>query len=330
MTKAVLLFNTGLRLLVAGANNGGRAKRALIRANGPSGLLESDSYSGGMAHDQHHFVPAFLLREWQTGEDNKLTSLQWARSIVVANRYKAKSVAKQRHLYATGLAEGRPDNKLEREFMGPKVDDPAAVSHQLMLTDGIEALNEQDWVDWARFLVCQMVRTPRIVAHVRHQGREILMHGDEPVDAGVLEPGEPLTPLSQWLEEHKPGLFDNLGIDTLPYIVNSSLLNGVFLKATWATREMKHAKFDLLVSDTPLVYLGKMNSNFLFALPISPRKLFLAYSDEQTGNNVKRTKADAVAITFNRAQANQADSYVFSTNDKQRAIVARYLRKPDV
>ena len=207
MTKAVLLFNTGLRLLVAGANNGGRAKRALIRANGPSGLLESDSYSGGMAHDQHHFVPAFLLREWQTGEDNKLTSLQWARSIVVANRYKAKSVAKQRHLYATGLAEGRPDNKLEREFMGPKVDDPAAVSHQLMLTDGIEALNEQHWVDWARFLVCQMVRTPRIVAHVRHQGREILMHGDEPVDAGVLEPGEPLTPLSQWLEEHKPGLF---------------------------------------------------------------------------------------------------------------------------
>ncbi len=72
--------------------------------------------------------------------------------------------------------------------------------------------------------------------------------------------------------------------------------------------------------------IAKMKSNFLFALPISPRKLFLAYSDEQTGNNVKRTKADAVAITFNRSQADQADSYVFSTNDKQQAVVARYLR----
>jgi hypothetical protein len=73
---------------------------------------------GGMPHDQHHFVPAFLLREWESGKDDKLTSLRWARGAVVANRYKAKSVAKQRHLYTTGLAEGRPDNKLEREFMG--------------------------------------------------------------------------------------------------------------------------------------------------------------------------------------------------------------------
>lgn len=90
-------------------------------------------YSDAMAHDEHHFVPAFLLREWQTGEDDKLTSLRWARGAVVANRYKAKSVAKQRHLYSTGVAERRPNNKLEREFMGPKVDDPAAIAHQVML-----------------------------------------------------------------------------------------------------------------------------------------------------------------------------------------------------
>ena len=290
--------------------------------------MESDSYSGGMANDKHHFVPAFLLREWQSGDDDKLTSLRWDRGAIVASRFKAKAVAKRLHLYATGLAEGRPDNKLELEFMGPKVDDPAAVAHQVMLSDGIEALNEQHCRDWARFLVCQLVRTPKMVAHLRLRGREILMRGDEPVAADVLEPGEPQVPLSQWLEEHKPGLFDDLGIETLPYIVNSSLINSVFLKATWSTREIKHAKFDLLVSDTPLVYEGKMNSNFLFALPISPRKLFLAYSDDQTGNNVKRTKADAVAITVNRTQADQAENYVFSTNDEQRAVVARYLRNP--
>lgn len=65
--------------------------------------MESDSYSARMAHDEHHFVPAFLLREWQTGDDDKLTSLRWARGALVANRYKAKSVAKQRHLYLHGL-----------------------------------------------------------------------------------------------------------------------------------------------------------------------------------------------------------------------------------
>jgi len=282
-----------------------------------------------MAHNEHHFVPAFLLREWQTGDDDKLTSFRWARGTVVANRYKAKAVAKQRHLYATGIGEGRPDNRLEREFMGPMVDEPAAAAHQVMMDDGIEALTEQHRLDWSRFLVCQMIRTPKMVTHIRHRGRDILMRGDEPVAEDVLGQGEPQVPLSRWLEEHKPSLFDDLGIDTLPYIVNSSLLNGVFLKATWVTRDIKHAKFDLLVSDMPLVYEGKMNSNFLFALPISPRKLFLAYSDAETGRNVKRSKADAVAVTFNRSQADQAESYIFSTNDKQRAIVARYLRRPE-
>lgn len=281
-----------------------------------------------MTHDEHHFVPAFLLREWQTGHDDKLTSFRWARGEVVANRYKAKSVAKQRHLYAKGILEGRPDNKLERDFMGPKVDGPAAIAHQVMLTEGITGLNEQHWRDWARFLVCQWVRTPRMVAHVKLRGREILMRGDEPVAADVLAEGEPHVPLSQWLEEHKPGLFDDIGIDTFPHIVESSLLNGVFLGATWATQEIKHSRFDLLVSDAPLIYEGRMNSNFLFALPISPRKLFLAYSDDQTGENVKKAKADAVAITFNRAQVDQADSHVFSTSSAQRAVVARYLRKP--
>lgn len=282
-----------------------------------------------MAHNEHHFVPAFLLREWQTGDDNKLTQLQWMRGAVITDRLKAKSVAKQRHLYATGIACGRPDNRLERDFMDPKVDGPAALAHKVLLTEGVGVLTEQHRIDWARFLVCQMIRTPKMVEHVRLRGREILMRGDEPVAADVLGPGEPQVSLSQWLKEHRPDLFDDLGIDTLPHIINSSLLNGVFLKATWATREIKHAKFDFLVSDSPLVYEGKMSSNFLFAIPLSPRKLFLAYSDEQTGNNVKRAAADAVAVAFNRNQAAQAQSYVFSTSDKQRAFVTRYLRKAE-
>lgn len=280
-----------------------------------------------MTHDVHHFVPAFLLREWQTGEDGKLTSFRWARDTVVHRPYKAKSVAKQRHLYATGLTEKRPDNKMEREFMGPKVDEPAAIAHQIMLRDCIGALNEQHRQDWARFLVCQMVRTPKMIAHIRLRGQDILMHGDDPETTRALASDEPLVPLAQWLEERKPGLFDDLGIHTLPFIVNSVRLNDVFLKATWVTRDIKHARFDFLIGDTPLVYEGQMNSNFLFALPLSPRKLFIAYSDPQAIKYVMKATADMVAITFNRSQVNQADRYVFSTNHKQLAIVVRLLRK---
>lgn len=282
-----------------------------------------------MAHDNHHFVPAFLLREWEAGEDKKLTSFRWSRGAVVDSRFKAKSVAKQRHLYSTTTDEGRPDNKLERDFMGPVVDEPAAIAHRVMLTHGIDALTEAQWRDWARFLVCQMMRVPKMVAHVRLRGREILMRGDEPVAADALQPGEPQVSLANWLLEHKPTLFDDLGIDTLPYIVQSKLLNGVFLGATWTIRQLKWAKHNYVISDTPLVYEGQMNSDFLFALPLAPTVLFAAYSNEAvTGKNLDGASHNKLVVTMNRTQANQADTFIFATDSKQRALVTRYLRKP--
>ena len=282
-----------------------------------------------MAHDNHHFVPAFLLREWEGGEDKKLTSFRWSRGAVVDSRFKAKSVAKQRHLYSTSTNEGRPDNKLERDFMGPVVDEPAAIAHRVMLTHGIDALTEDLWRDWARFLVCQMMRVPKMVAYVKLRGREILMRGDEPVAADALLPGERQVSLANWLLEHQPTLFDDLGIDTLPYIVQSKLLNGVFLGAIWGIRKLKWAKHKYVISDTPLVYEGQMNSDFLFALPLTPTVLFVAYSNEAvTGKNLDEASHDKLVVTMNRTQADQADTFIFATDNKQRALAARYLRKP--
>lgn len=282
-----------------------------------------------MAHDEHHFVPAFLLRKWENGKDKKLTSFRWARGKVFDSRFKAKSVAKQRHLYSTTDELGRRDNKLEREFMGPMVDDPAALVHELMLTKGIEALSEDQWRDWSRFLVCQFMRTPSMVQRVRVRGREILMQGTEPVAADVLAPGEPAVPLADWLLEHKPTLFDDLGIDTLPYIVESKLLNGVFLGATWAIRKLKGTRFNYIISDTPLIYEGQMQSDFLFALPLTPTVLFVAYSNEEvTGQNLDRASSYELVTTFNKAQTTQADTYVFATDSMQRGLMERYLRKP--
>lgn len=72
-----------------------------------------------------------------------------------------------------------------------------------------------------------------------------------------------------------------------------------------------------------------MNSDFLFALPLTPTVLFVAYSNEAvTGKNLDEASHNKLVVTMNRTQADQADSYVFATDNKQRALVARYLRKP--
>ena len=281
-----------------------------------------------MANAEHHFVPAFLLREWQSGQDAKLSSFRWNRGAVVVNRFKAKSVAKRRHLYSTGVAEGRPVNLVETEFMTPQVDEPAAAVHKELLAGRLPELSAAQRRDWARFFVSQLVRVPAMVAHVRLRGREILLRGDEPVAADMLQPGERPVPLSEWLARNTPGLFDDLGIETLPHIITSQVLNDVFLEATWGVHAIKHTWFDFVIGDQPLVYEGQMKSNFLFALPLSPRVLFTAFSDPETGMNLKNASRQKLVVTFNRSQVGQASTYVYACSDAQRRLIERHLRGP--
>lgn len=248
---------------------------------------------------------------------------------MVLSRFKAKSVAKRRHLYSTGLAEGRPVNLVETDFMTPIVDGPAALVHQELLAGRLQGLTAQQCENWARFLVSQLVRVPAMVAHVQTRGRQILMRGDEPVAADMLSPGEQQVPLSDWLAANMPGLFDDLGINTLPHIITSQLLNSVFLDATWGVHVVKHTPFDLLISDQPLLYEGQMKANFLFALPLSPRVLFTAFSDPETGKNLKKASKQKLVVTFNRSQVGQAHTYVYASDGAQGRLVERHLRRPE-
>lgn len=267
-----------------------------------------------MSHDSHHFVPAFLLRQWEKGNDEKLTAFRWARDKMHASRFKAKSVAKQRNLYSTGGKASPISNWAEANFLGPRVDGPAAVAIRVMLFEGIEALEEKHWTDWARFLVAQMIRIPAMIEYLRRRGRELLSDGDEPYT-------------SSWIEKHEPDAFDDLGISTLPQIINSKRLNGALLRATWATRCVRRARRDLLISDVPLVLDGSLEEDFLVGLPISPRKLFLAYSSDRVETRVRRLQDDGVVTLFNRTQVVQADRYVYATDTCQQQLVIRHLRR---
>jgi hypothetical protein len=137
------------------------------------------------------------------------------------------------------------------------------------------------------FLVAQLVRVPSMVAKVQFRGQQVLLRGNELVAPDKLQPGEEQVPLSEWLKANMPGLFDDLGLDTLPHIISSQVLNQMFLGATWGVHVVMHTLFDLVIGDEPLVYEGKMNSNFLFAIPLSPRVLFTAFSDPETGRNLR-------------------------------------------
>lgn len=280
------------------------------------------------SHAEQHFVPSFLLEQWHTPPDQKLSSFRWAGAKLVSHRYKAKSVAKERHLYSMSRSSVEPDVQVEKGFWGPKVDNPAAVVHAKLLHRGLDALGPDEREIWARFLVAQMLRVPSMVRQIRERGREILSAGldEAPEEYAAVRGEAPELSFREWVQRHMPDVLDDLGVMTLPQLVFSDKLNPVFLRATWGIRSV-HATFDLLIGDRPLIVAGSLGGSFLVAVPICPTKMFFALNDRLTLHNLRKRNADAFVRASNLTMVTAADRYVYSTGDCQSSFIKRHLRR---
>ena len=282
-----------------------------------------------MGHRENHYAPAFLLREWEAGADGKLTQYSWLRGDLRMDRYKAKSVGKQRDLYTRGTAANEINVDIEKAFLGPHVDEPAAGVHKKIIETGVRSLMGGEKEIWARFLVAQMMRTPHMIERLKVRGTEILQKGmDErpEEDKAVRDADYPET-LREWAEREMPSLYEDFGISALPVLIESEVLLGAVANGHWATRSFRQAGFNLVVGDCPLLYYGTMASNFLLALPLSPQCVFFSFSSQQVWDAHLNRHADAHMVAkINRSSAMESARYMYATDDRHEPLARRYLK----
>ena len=241
----------------------------------------------------HHFVPAFLLREWESAPDQKLSAFHWVNGKLDHQRYKAKSVAKEAGLYALRGADGVSDNRIETEFFTPEIDNRAALVHRRIIEAGYLALTQQERYIWCRFVVAQMLRTRRMLGSLKEKGAKALQASLEakPEEYDEIKVDSDPDGLSEWAAQNLPALTgENFALAALPSIVDSELLNDVMRNASCGTIARGNAPFDFVISDHPLLYVGKMDEVFLVALPISPAIAFVAFSHEETARRIKSSR----------------------------------------
>lgn len=281
------------------------------------------------SHNEHHYVPRFLLSRWEGGGDGKLSAMRWLRGAISEKRYKAKSVAKERDLYAIGRSHGKPNQVLEREFMSRHVDDPAAIVHRVILDDELGNLTEEQQYTWTRFLVSLALRVPGAVAHVRELGIQAL--GDEldadPDDTFQERVGEPSLTPRMYVEKHDPDMLHDFGTRSLPNLIQTTKLNRWIFEAAWITRRLSGTSQRLLIGDRPLTLFGAMSGSFLLYLPVAPDRAFLAFNAPDTGARVRRQTDLALLRELNRFTVEQASVYVYGTDLAHRPLLERRLAK---
>jgi hypothetical protein len=141
--------------------------------------------------------------------------------------------------------------------MGPAIGEPAADAHQTLLTRDVRGLSDEQKAAWSRFIVSLMVRTPDKVQDIRAKGREKLRQTLEadPEEYARVRNGNPAETLWEWLQKTNPHVIENFGVSVLPEMMDSEMLNKGVMSGYWATMPVDASRFDLLISDRPLIYV---------------------------------------------------------------------------
>lgn len=274
-------------------------------------------------HVNHHWVPDFLLSEWESAPDNKLSQYSWVPKKLDIQRYTAKATAKQRHLYSSTSSNGQKDVSIEKNYFGPEIDDKAAPIREKLIEGGREALSAVECEIWARFLVAQIVRTPEMI---RQYAAAAKLDFEESVAQFVERTGR--ESFLDYVQSNAPHVGENVAVAILKEVIENAALNRLMLGASWRVLRFDQAKTELLIGDNPLLTQKPIPANFIIVLPLGPRALFCAARFSGTLDNMGAVSQDDVVSMVNMDSVKAATKYVYATNSDQTELIERYLRRP--
>lgn len=284
----------------------------------------------GADYRSHHYVPQFLLQAWCMPDprrnDKRLRQIG-RRPHIGGPRVSPKTprgVACIDDLYTIQLAE-RVSRSLERDYFGPRIDNGGSQAHATLVAMGVDGLDDAARENWARFLCAQMARTPAMVKLLE---RQVAMYAGE-VTVEALLAG-----LEEPEREIVVGLIEEIGDGVkhdarawLITVITALVRTRPFYSSRWLIRDLSGACSELLLGDNPLILSSHDGDrDFICALPLAPRQLFLAATNDASIAGLKKVSADNLVKETNRFTVTQASASVFATNGDLQDFVVKHLR----
>ncbi|WP_186209382.1 DUF4238 domain-containing protein [Burkholderia gladioli] len=277
-------------------------------------------------HNEHHYIPKFLLERWHSGDDKKLSHMRWNRGEITEKRYKAKSVAKERHLYSMKRLSAQPNQEIEPKFMTRHIDDPASLIHKALLTSRLQDLPEEQKYTWTLFLVSLLYRGPGAIEHVRECGIDALRSQFPEDEYTAVELTDSSNTLLNLYRRRDVSLLD-FGTYALPELIQTSSYNKLFFEADWGIRKMTKTKEMLLIGDRPLTLFGPTTRLDLTYLPLAPDVAFFVSKSARMTRWVNSMSDLQLVRQLNRSMVEQASQYVWGSNFEHRRLLERRLHR---
>lgn len=279
--------------------------------------------------ERHHFLPRFYLRRW-SNRDGRVETYFRQRGEVRVRNYAPKEIGYKRSIYSLEGVPADKRNSIERDFMGPVVDDPAARALRLMLREEEGDFTFDMRAAWTRFLMSLLVRLPPLLAKIEVDGAATLIAEMQraPKDYEALRrPSDPPT-LQEFMSVNGiDWVTNNFGRSLIPKLIGLPKINEDIAHMHWVVQRYEGGPYGFLTSDFPIcMHPGLAHRNCLISLPLSPTALFIAAHDNELLDQIRAHSAATIINSANKLVIESAERFVYANDLQYKGSVETYLQ----
>jgi hypothetical protein len=279
---------------------------------------------------KHHYIPQFYLRLW-LGDDGQLRVFkQGHHSQISTKRVFTKQTGYAIDLYTLpGVTEETKQN-VERFFMS-FVDDSAVKARDMLLAGEIPT-HANIRHSWARFLLSLVFRNPEEVAKFKRHFRETLLAPDAEFQRRYeAERGEGDPELFEdWIDQKDPAHAERSAVLIMTRLMEDRNVLRLVRSMYWRAFDTSRMARKLVTSDRPVMMtngLGRYDGHL--AIPISPTKLFVAFTTLQCLEETVERRLGGLIRDANDAATGQAKKFIYGVDDSQMTEIRKRIEKRD-
>jgi Protein of unknown function (DUF4238) len=272
------------------------------------------------------------MKPW-TGVDGKVVEYRQPHKELLEERSTPKQTGFAKHLYANENKDDPAEKQaLESGFMS-WVDNNASNAHQHLLVSQRETMATDLIIDWTRFLMSLLHRSPDRIAYLNAK----ISTYDLELVSDIKEryhqhrgPNDPET-FEDWLELRPNLLTDSvpdIRVGLLRSLIDSPRVGTVLANMKWEVIRFASPKFGFLTGDLPLMISDGLESEKSFVLlAISPKDLFVAATKRATIEYFRSQTQKALETACNDACVRQSRHVIVAANGAQRTFISKRFLK---
>lgn len=277
---------------------------------------------------KHHYIPQFYLRPW-LGPDHKLQEFRRGyQGRIQTGRYGTESTGFEKDLYVLPGASEETKQNIEKQFMS--VVDNEAVTARNMMLSGVIPRDPALRHSWARFVVSLIFRNPEELGKFKDDFRRRLLTPSPEFTAryeAAKAPDDPET-MEEWISRRQPDRVERESIMAVARLIEHQNVLALLRTMDWRVVDTSRVTRRLMTSDRPVVMTGGMNRyDGHFGIPISPTRLFIAFTVSSYANRFCAASIGKIVRTVNEVVIGQARKYVYSVDASNAAEVRRRMGK---